>query len=50
MCAVVRRFSNYLSGNGIQKGMRFMGLGNDAMWLMDASQKAVMDVREVLPT
>ncbi len=34
----------------IQKGMRFMGLGNDAMWLMDASQKAVMDVREVLPT
>ncbi len=30
----------------IQKGMRFMGLGNDAIWLMDSSQKAAAEVRE----
>ena len=31
----------------IQKGMRFLGLGNEAMWLMDASQKALEGVREI---
>jgi 2-keto-3-deoxy-L-rhamnonate aldolase RhmA len=30
----------------IQKGGRFMCLGNDVMWLMDSSAKAVADVRE----
>jgi len=33
----------------IQRGMRFMALGNDAMWLMDASQKAYAEVKEAIP-
>jgi 4-hydroxy-2-oxoheptanedioate aldolase len=34
--------------NWIQKGGRFMCLGNDAMWLQDGAQKALADVREAV--
>lgn len=33
----------------IQKGMRFMGCGNEVTWLVDAGQKASTEIREVLP-